>query len=459
MDIASLIGPGAALVDHRSGDVLGRGALIGAVHERARGLAGAGAQPGERIVLAQEDARATVIDLLACWSLGCIGVLINPGIVAEEAARIRDSVAPRLWCNDSGDQAFDPEPVASVPGAALILMTSGTTGRPKGVVLSHAALAARIAENRRQIGDAVLSRTLSVLPIFFGHGLIGTVLTPLAAGGRVILWPRPRMDELPALGAALDRHAATFTSAVPSFWRMALRLSVPPTQALARAHVGSEPLPLELWEGIAAWSGTRAVLNMYGLTETANWVAGVPLTKGGEGAVGHPWGGTFSILDADGAIADSGDGEVLIRDPGVMTGLWRDPVGSAAAFHKGWLRTGDIGRLDADGLVLLGRAKTQINRGGVKILAEEIEIMLERHPDVVEAAAFALPDPVAGEAVGAAVVLGDGAKTTASALRDWCTGQVRAEAVPARIAILEALVRNDRGKLMREQTRAQAFDV
>lgn len=458
MEIASLIGPGAVLEDHRTGEVLPRDALLAHARGRARVLAAAGATPGDRIVLAQDRALTVLIDLLACWSLGCTGVLINPGIVAEEAARIRAAIEPRLWCNAAGDGRLDSGTTDAASGAALILMTSGTTGRPKGIVLGHGALAARIAENRRRIGDDVLARTLSVLPIFFGHGLIGTVLTPLASGARVILWPRPGMDELTGLGAALDRHGATFTSAVPSFWRMALRLSPPPSRALARVHVGSEPLPLALWQQIADWAGTRAVFNMYGLTETANWVAGAALGATDAGYVGHPWGGEFAILDAQGDLASRGTGEVLIRDPAIMSGLWRDAEATAAAFLDGWFRTGDIGRLDASGaLTLLGRAKTQINRGGVKILAEEIEMMLERHPDVSEAAAFALPDPVSGEAVGAAVVLAPAARADADVLRRWCTGQVRAEAVPARIAILPALVRNDRGKVMRDATRAEAF--
>ena len=457
MDIASLVGPGAVLIDHRTGVELSRGALFAAARDRAKAVASAGAGRGDRVILAHDRAMATVIDLMACWSLDCVAVLINPGVVVEESARIRASIDPRLWCDGTGDHTFECTIGPSAPDAGLILMTSGTTGQPKGIVLSHSALSARIAENLRQIGAAALSSTVSVLPIYFGHGLIGTVLTPLAAGGRVTLWPRPGLDELTGLGAVLDRCGATFISAVPSFWRMALRMSPPPEQPLVRVHVGSEVLPLALWKHIAIWAGTQAVFNMYGLTETANWVAGAPLDAGGEGRVGHPWGGEFAILGSDGGIASEGEGEVLLRDPAVMSGLWRDPQATEAAFHEGWLRTGDIGRLESDGLTLLGRAKSVINRGGVKILAEEIEMMLERHADVAEAAAFDLPDPVAGEAVGAAVVLNTGANSDATALRDWCAGQVRAEAVPTRIAIVPALVRNDRGKLMRDQTRTQAF--
>ena len=253
----------------------------------------------------------------------------------------------------------------------------------------------------------------------------------------------------------MDETKTTFLSGVPSFWRMAERLSPPPKTPPTQVHVGSEALSLELWQGIADWAGTHNVLNMYGLTETANWVGGARLdqTDGSTGFVGKPWLGDIAVLDDVGSVQSLGTGEVLLRSDAVMTGIWDDPPASKAAFHDGWLRTGDIGQLDARGLTLKGRLKSQINRAGVKILAEEVEQMLERHPDVAEAAGYSLPDQVSGEAVGAAVVLQPGAMITPESLRDWCRDEVRAEAVPTRIAILDALVRNDRGKLMRNATR------
>jgi len=462
--IDGLLAPGCRLSDHRTGRALDRDALMARSQACAAGLLQNGCQRGDRVVIAMADPLTVIITLFACWRAGLIAVLVNPAIVAAERHRVTAATGAALWLDTDDDlggtAAATMEPLEP-HDPALILMTSGTTGVPKGITLTLGALSARVHRNGSQIGAPTLARTLSVLPVFFGHGLIGTILTPLAAGGHVILWPTPALGELAQLGDVLDQTQAGFLSAVPSFWRMALRLSQPPGTALKQVHVGSEVLSMELWQGIADWSGTRNVLNMYGLTETANWVGGAGLDQAGgkTGFVGRPWLGDMAVLDEAGVIIASGSGEVLLRSDACMAGIWGDPNATKAAFFDGWLRTGDLGEVDDAGLTLKGRLKSLINRGGVKILAEEIEQMLERHPDVIEAAAFALPDPVSGEAVGAAVVMRKDADLPVDALRDWCRGEVRAEAVPSRIAILDTLVRNDRGKLMRDATRDLVLDT
>ncbi len=457
-NIEALLGVGCRLSDHRRGQELDRDALLTRSAKRAAWLLEQRCARGDRIVIAARDPLQIVVDLFACWQAGLVAVLVNPAIVAGERQRVTQATNAKLWVDEQTAESETTE-IALEPlhlnEPALILMTSGTTGVPKGVTLTLEALLARVGSNRAHIGDAALVRTLAVLPVFFGHGLIGTILTPLAAGGHVTLWPSPTLGELARLGTVMDETKTTFLSGVPSFWRMAERLSPPPKTPPTQVHVGSEALSLELWQGIADWAGTHNVLNMYGLTETANWVGGARLdqTDGSTGFVGKPWLGDIAVLDDVGSVQSLGTGEVLLRSDAVMTGIWDDPPASKAAFHDGWLRTGDIGQLDARGLTLKGRLKSQINRAGVKILAEEVEQMLERHPDVAEAAGYSLPDQVSGEAVGAAVVLQPGAMITPESLRDWCRDEVRAEAVPTRIAILDALVRNDRGKLMRNATR------
>ncbi len=138
-------------------------------------------------------------------------------------------------------------------------------------LLTHRALQARIALNLAHIGYDDLQVALSVLPMHFGHGLIGNILTPMAAGSKLVIWPDPGAAGLPELGQVIDRHHVTFMSSVPSLWRVATRLSTKPQKAsLRRVHVGSAPLAAPLWEQICAWCGTRRVLNMYGITETSN---------------------------------------------------------------------------------------------------------------------------------------------------------------------------------------------
>src|SRR5690606_32818742 len=162
----------------------------------------------------------------------------------------------------------------------------------------------------------------------------------------------------------------------------------------------------------------------------------------------------WCVARDDGTLAQHGYGEVLLSDPALMSGYLNDPRMTGEAFRGSWFRTGDIGEIDADGrLRILGRSKHQINRGGIKIMAEEIELLLEQHPGVQESCAFALSDSVSGEIVAAAVVLKGGWGLTQSALQSWCAEQVRKEAVPSRIIFLSQLPRNDRGKKMRSQVR------
>jgi acyl-CoA synthetase (AMP-forming)/AMP-acid ligase II len=155
-------------------------------------------------------------------------------------------------------------------------------------------------------------------------------------------------------------------------------------------------------------------------------------------------------------VRHEGEGEVLAATPSMMDGYLGMEAETRAAFHGPWLRTGDTGRIDAEGRVtLIGRIKNEINRGGVKIPAEEIDMLLERHPGVREACAFALPDPVAGEAVAAGVVAEAGLDVPA--LRAWCRERCRAEAVPTRIFVMDAIPRNDRGKIVRARVREAAL--
>lgn len=239
-----------------------------------------------------------------------------------------------------------------------------------------------------------------------------------------------------------------------------MRLSSKPRHAMRRIHVGSAPLSREMWSAIAGWTGTRRVLNMYGMTETANWIAGANLEDQGphDGLVGKPWGGAFAVLTPAGVISDTGSGEVLVATPSAMTGYLGMETETKAAFLGPWFRTGDTGILDDNGeLTLVGRIKHEINRGGVKIPAEEIDMLLERHPDVEEACAFGLPDPVAGECVAAAVVLRQGADI--EAIKSWCRERCRAEAVPTRLFAFDAIPRNDRGKIVRDEVRTAALIV
>ncbi len=410
-----------------------------------------------RIVVSMQDPIEGLIDLFAIWVSGNCAVLVSPDLSKDEEMRVAQKVTPLLWLRSGTSEIVDECPSNSPwPDAALILMTSGTTGEPKGVTHSLETLESRLRLNVKEIKAHVLENTLCPLPLFFGHGLIGNSLTALFAGQNLHVMQKPDLTTYAGFGALIDRLNISFLSSVPSMWRMVLRMSRPPESRLQRVHVGSAPLPLSLWDDILKWCGTDQIFNTYGLTETANWISGGQRPANGqEGYVGKPWGGRFRVF-RDGELKLQGEGEVAIASPSTMLGLWG---GAAQEPMDGeYLLTGDIGELsETQALRLMGRVKNEINVAGIKVLAEEVDMLLERHPNVAEACSFAIPDEVSGELVGAVICLRPNAPASEKDVIQWCRNQARPQAVPHRIDIRDSLPKTDRGKLDRKSTQKQAL--
>jgi len=436
---------------------------------RSSVLAGEGIRTGSRVAIAHEGSARFFADLLAIWNLGATAVCVDPNLTPGECSTLLEFVEPAAILvdgetpipSDRGTfRLADGQGGAAPPSAwraedpALVLFTSGTTGTPKGVALSFGALIARWSLNIAAIGTPAVVRTLVTLPTHFGHGLIGNALTPLFAGGNILLAPRGALLAKD-LGRLIDEHEITFLSSVPAFWRVVLKLSnAPSAGTLRRVHIGSAPLSAALWSDIVDWSRAE-VVNCYGMTETANWIAGASSTKGTEdGLVGNVWGGAAAIRDEDGVYRAAGSGEIVLHSPSLMDGYFRRPDLSAEVLRDGWLHTGDRGSVDDAGNIrITGRIKEEINRAGFKVQPAEIEQLLEHHPAVISACVFAMPDAASGEIVAAAIVLADGRRETPESLRAWCGTQIRREAVPERWFFPLNLPHNARGKIDRHAAR------
>lgn len=449
------------------------------VNRRAAALSQMGIGRGSIVAIGHGGTARFFADLFASWRVGaaaaCLDPSLTPGelrtvvefskaavLLVDGAASVDRLAVPIVDLGSEHPRRFQGDTPPPEPGdPALVLFTSGTTGTPKGVVLSFEALRARINANIAVIGKASLARALVSLPTHFGHGLIGNCLTPLMAGGDIVLHPLG-IALANDLSRVIDQQDITFMSSVPAFWRMALTRSPrrPAGGSLVRVHVGSAPFSAELWTEVATWSGAE-VVNCYGATETANWIAGASSRDDGmaDGLVGKMWGGDAAVMDESGSIQHRGAGEIIIRSPSIMSGYLDRPDLTAAALHQGWYRTGDRGSIDQHGrLWLTGRIKDEINRAGFKVQPAEIDAMLERNPAVAEACVFGISDALGGEAVAAAIRLNTAATASPQSLQAWCLDRVRREAVPERWYFVSEIPRTARGKVSRDAVRRRLVE-
>jgi len=335
---------------------------------------------------------------------------------------------------------------------AVILYTSGSTGAPKGVCLSHANLLSNCRaciEHARMNPD---QRFLGVLPPFHAFGLLAMLLAPVALGATVHYLLRFQPAQVVE---TIQREAISVFMAVPSMYAALLRLKDAPADSfrpLALAISGGEPLPLNVYAAFEQRWGVR-LLEGYGLTETSP-VVSINMPWGFRpGSVGRTVQGVqVRIADERGMDAATGrEGEVWVRGPNVMRGYYGRPEETEAVIDsEGWFHTGDIGRVDEDGfLFITGRIKDLIIVGGDNVYPREVESALVQHPAVAEAAVLGLPDPGRGEVVVACVTLREGAKTSEAELRGFCRERLAGFKVPRILRILPELPRGPTGKVLK----------
>ncbi len=485
----------------------------------ATALADGGFVEGDRLAIYTQNMPQYVIAVLAVWKLGGVAVPVNPMLTAPEVAKLLADATPRVlialdelhtaelvdalragsvervittsaghWLRD-GDVQGLPAQHALAEGAedlhalidanlgrhparyaptgsdvAVITYTSGTTGKPKGAMNSHTNVAVGGLIYTRIFGLDASDIVLGVAPLFHVTGLTGHIAAALTAGAPLVLFYRFHPE---VIIDVIRRHRPTFTVGALTVF-IALTESTAAKQDLASLSTiasGGAPVAAGVLARFHNRFGTY-MHNVYGMTETTCPVLAVPLgsrapvdPKTGAVSVGKQvTGAQVTVIDDDGKPVPTGQvGELAASGPQVVTGYWRQPEQTAAAFHGTWLLTGDVGYVDEDGwFYLVDRKKDMIVASGYKVWPREVEDVLYTHEAVLEAAVIGQPDPYRGETVKAFVSLRDGHTATPEELITFCRDRLAAYKYPRDIEIVSAIPKTATGKVLRRALRTSS---
>jgi long-chain acyl-CoA synthetase len=457
----------------------GRQMTLAEVLDRAARMSGRlkslGISAGDRIALQVPNVPAFSFLYYAILRTGAIVVPMNPLLRPAEtgyglehsgarmlirfAPAALESEAVQVECLDIADPWMDD--LATMPpdgtvspvredDTAVILFTSGTTGRQKGAELTHRGLRLNAEETRKlyalQPGEAVLG----VLPLYHSYGQTCVLNAALSAGSRVVL--QSRFDARRAV-ELIDAESIGIVAAVPTMIQGLLEASENDAafRSVRMVQSGGAALPLATLREAEARFGCP-VIEGYGLTETSPVATINTREPRPRGSIGLPIHGVeVTVVDGRGReLAADQVGEIVIRGHNVMKGYWGDPEATREAIDgEGWFHSGDLGRRDADGfLYVVGRIKDMINRGGLNVYPREIEEVLHEHPDVLEAAVIAVPDERLGEEVGAAIRLVRGG-TDLGEIREYVKERVAPYKYPRFLWAVEELPKGPTGKILK----------
>jgi long-chain acyl-CoA synthetase len=441
---------------------------------RARRLLQEGIRPGDRVGVHWANSVECALLLFACFQAGIVALPINIRLKAPEIAYIMRHAGAVAWFSqpELADIAraaaieLDrplalrtalPEPLkdGDLPAAAggslaVIMYTSGTTARPKGVTHTHASLLAG-AQAMASFGIDESQVMLCTTSMMHASGLVCTLLGAIHAGATAVLMPA--FEPAGALDG-IEKYRCTWVLALPAMMRFMLDEQEKRPRDLNSLRVGisgGDSVPLKLQERFLKLFPQAAIRELYGITEIAPVACGTPKANR-PGSVGRPAAGiAMRVLDGAGCeLADGEIGEFATQSAGNFSGYWNDDAATEAAVHDGWFLTGDLGYRDSDGFFWFkGRKKEIIIRCGSNIAPQEVEEALYRHPAVHEAGVIGMPHPVYGEEVVGCVALREGQTVTADELCAFAREHLADYKAPTRIVFLDLLPKGITGKIQR----------
>ncbi len=460
----------------------------------AAGLHDLGLRSGDRLALLLDNRIEFVLALYGAARLGLVTVLLSTRQQKPEIAYVLADCGAKAIIHEASLSERLPDPVdvpelvhrvslgdatASLPFAqlaahapwqgsvdigeqdtALIMYTSGTTGRPKGAMLAHCNVihSAMVYEACMELTAA--DRSIAAVPLAHVTGVVANIMAMARCAGALIIVKEFKAAEYLKIAA---RERVTQTVMVPAMYNLCLLQADFDSYDLSAWRIGGyggAPMPIATIEKLAGKVPGLKLINAYGATETTSPSTIMPpeLTASHLDSVGLPCpGATIIVTDDDGREVPHGEvGEIWIHGGSVIKGYWNNPQATAANFTSGFWHSGDLGSIDEQNFVrVFDRKKDMINRGGHKIYSAEVESVLAGHEDVVESAIIARPCPVLGERVHAVVVTRNPA-LAAETLRAWCATQVSDYKVPETIALSTTpLPRNANGKVLKKILREE----
>ena len=453
----------------------------------ARELTAHGVAPGDRVALWLKNCPQFIPGYFGILMAGGAVVPLNNFLKPDEVAFIlRDAgvrtiiaddsmgdaleklqtLVPGLRCfraegfRPSGDCLEADSEIANRRSAgdlAVLVYTSGTTGHPKGAMLSHGNLLANVESCRQVLAAVDHDRFVVLLPMFHSFMMTVGMLLPLLVGGSMLLIksvhpPRNVITEI-------YQRGATILPAVPQFFRALAHAAMPPDFPLRLCISGGAPLPAEI---LKEWTDHMPVplLEGYGLSEASPVVAINPIAGPWKaGSIGVPIPGVeVTVQDDNGTILGVGEtGEICVRGKNVMSGYWNQPDETAKVIRNGWLLTGDVGHRDADGYFFItDRKKDMLLVNGINVYPREIEEVIYNFPGVKEAAVIGVPDARRGEQPVAFVSAKDGSAVDAGAIQHFVRERLADYKVPKHVHVLSSLPRNATGKILKTELRKLA---
>ncbi len=456
---------GATAVVEVAGSSLSYGELWERSARVAGGLRGLGIKRGDRVAIRLPNGIDWVLAFFGAQLAGAVVVPVNTRFTEEEVAYVvGDAGAVYTFAAGAGLPDGAPAVVEDLAPEELaaIFYTSGTTGFPKGAMTSHANFTTN-SENAfrclfvdRSEGPGVCS--LVSVPLFHVTGCNSQLIPILENGGRVEILSGPLDFE--GFFTALGSHGVNQLVSVPAIYHAVIahpRFAEIDVSGVTWVSYGGAPIAESLVRRIEEAFPNARVGNGFGLTETSSLTSFLPHEEAAEHADSVGFAMPVVDLALDEPDPDTGVGELLVRGPNVVRGYWKKPDASAETFVDGWLHTGDVARIDPDGLLyIVDRKKDMINRGGENVYSIEVENVLAGAPGVGEAAVVAVPDEMMGEKVGAVIVPAAPGTLDVDAVIAYCRTHLADFKVPQFVAPREEpLPRNPSGKLLKTQLREQ----